>query len=299
MPVERAAALHTWAGSHSSKDVFTRMTRSVDVRTSARVVNVVPLRNGQIKVSWIDTSDGSFRDTVEARAGAGAVVTTELFDRVVLASPARTCREILAATPSSWLERFVLSLVSYCDEDDDSLTRGVIHTDTSVLPDSHRAMLLDRYANFIDVFPGTSAEHHHYENTFCVGSWCPAAQEAHRRRGGGGGGNDRPKAPMLVTYNLHPSKEIDQATICGTVDNRRAHPHLSPLTMLVATVLLRLVQSRRGVYFASSFTTPGNGHDLSLLSGLCVAHAMGAAYPFEGHHDAKLDFLRLRRLMGL
>lgn len=41
------------------------------------------------------------------------------------------------------------------------------------------------------------------------------------------------------------------------------------------------------------------GHDLSLLSGFVVAHALGADYPFPDDKEARKDFDRLRVLMGL
>ena len=54
------------------------------------------------------------------------------------------------------------------------------------------------------------------------------------------------------------------------VDNSGSHPSFSTRNLLIAFAL-RWVQGRGGVYYCGSYTTPGNGHDLSLLSGLCVA----------------------------
>ena len=53
------------------------------------------------------------------------------------------------------------------------------------------------------------------------------------------------------------------------------------------------------VYFAGSAMTPGNGHDLSFLSGLIIAKKLGAEYPFAKHSAAASDFERLRSLMGI
>ena len=58
-------------------------------------------------------------------------------------------------------------------------------------------------------------------------------------------------------------------------------------------------EGRDGVYYCSNWTTPGNCHDMSLLSGFICAHAVGAPYPFEGDVEAKKDFSRLRDLMGV
>ena len=53
------------------------------------------------------------------------------------------------------------------------------------------------------------------------------------------------------------------------------------------------------MYFAGSAITPGNGHDLSFLSGLIVAKKLGAEYPFADDPAAASDFERLRVLMGI
>ena len=39
-------------------------------------------------------------------------------------------------------------------------------------------------------------------------------------------------------------------------------------------------QGKDGVYYCANWTTPGNCHDMSLLSGFVVANACGAKYPF-------------------
>ena len=78
----------------------------------------------------------------------------------------------------------------------------------------------------------------------------------------------------------------------------RAHP-LQSAWNVMTVLALRLIQGRQGIYYCSNWTTPANCHDMSLLSGMCCAHAIGADYPFEGNSDAKRDFRRLQALMGL
>ena len=65
--------------------------------------------------------------------------------------------------------------------------------------------------------------------------------------------------------------------------NRTNHPELTP-SFLAITWLLRMVQGQQGVYFCESMATPGNGHDLSLCSGLAVAAAIGARYRMDSAH---------------
>jgi predicted NAD/FAD-binding protein len=156
---------------------------------------------------------------------------------------------------------------------------GIIHSDPTVIPADCRDAILTQYANYIERFaPGE------YENTFVLSSWVPVAQTLAQ------------KIPMLVTYNPRPDKTIQ--SVVGRVSNVRAHPHLS-VANLAIVFLLRLIQGRRGVYYCGSYATPGNGHDLSLLSGFAVAHTLGAEYPFVGNERALNDFRRLCSVMGL
>jgi predicted NAD/FAD-binding protein len=104
-------------------------------------------------------------------------------------------------------------------------------------------------------------------------------------------------AARLVPYDARDPDGPD-AHAAGDVANDENHPHLS-LCNLAAAQLLRTAQGRRGLYFCGSYATPGNGHDLSLCSGLAVASALGARYPFADDEGAAADFARLRRLMGV
>ena len=107
--------------------------------------------------------------------------------------------------------------------------------------------------------------------------------------------------------------DIDPAKVVGEVENVRAHPLLSPRNH-AAALALRFAQDQAadgygdlsgrgtGVFFCGNYSTPGNGHDLSLLSGFAVAHRLGAPYPRAWKvRDAAAfrDFSKLRRLLGL
>jgi len=77
-----------------------------------------------------------------------------------------------------------------------------------------------------------------------------------------------------------------------------AHPLYSGWNV-AAQLSLRLAQGTDGVYYCSNWATPGNCHDMSLLSGFLCAAAIGAAYPFPREVEAKKDFYRLNELMGV
>lgn len=198
-----------------------------------------------------------------------------VFDRVIFACNAQAA---LQALPNpSWQERQLLSSVQYTEDTDESFLQASVHSDASVLPEQYRDTLLKEYANYIEVITESDGRLR-YENTFIVSSWAPTARNA--------------TLPMLVSYNTH--KPI--ATIDKQFSNRRAHPALSAKNLLIAYALRR-IQGRRGIYYCSSYTTPGNGHDLSLLSGLAVAAALGAPYPFAEDAAARQDFEHLYRWM--
>ena len=170
----------------------------------------------------------------------------------------------------------MLGGVAYSDDADPTFRVGRIHRDRSVLPAEHADTILTRYANHVDC--ERQGDRWRYTNTFVLSSWVPTARDETR--------------PMLVSYNHRG----DIAGVEGEVRNVQAHPHLSARN-LARALLLRRLQGRRGIWYCSNWTTPGNGHDLSLLSGLVVADAVGAPYPFDDAPAAKRDFEALRGLM--
>jgi len=106
------------------------------------------------------------------------------------------------------------------------------------------------------------------------------------------------KPVMLISHALGPGKAIDKNKVRGGGNHARAHPLYSSWN-LAAQLSLRLFQGRDGLYYCSNWTTPGNCHDMSLLSGFLCAHAIGAKYPFPQDIEALKDFHRLNDLMGV
>jgi predicted NAD/FAD-binding protein len=254
---------------------------------------ISPNRIPQMK-TWEATSETVFQRLVEGvhvhtncniqriqRTAANAYVVTDAtghsrtVDRLVFACSADAAAKL--APGLTVFESALLKAIAYTDDDDASFLEGTIHSDASVLPKEHASEMLKMYANYIRV-----SEAGECENTFILSSWVPVAQKLH----------DKPN--MLVTYN----QRTPIASPRGTVSNFRAHPHLNSFNLAIV-FLMRLLQGRRGIYYCGSYATPGNGHDLSLLSGLIVAQAMGAEYPFAANPAALEDFQRLRKIMGL
>jgi predicted NAD/FAD-binding protein len=199
------------------------------------------------------------------------------FDRVVLAGDAQRMATALDPGTHAAASR-LLSRVRYVERRDPTFSDGRAHADASVLPDAHRTTILRDHCTFVDLVDTPAGRR--YENHFVVSSWAPVAR-----------GRD---AVMLVSYGLPPERAL--AGDVRAFNNRGAHPDLSIANLLVAR-RLRAVQGRGGVYYCGSYATPGNGHDLSLLSGLVVADAIGAPHPFSADPAARADFKLLQRMM--
>ena len=95
----------------------------------------------------------------------------------------------------------------------------------------------------------------------------------------------------------------------GVVDNSWAHPQLNFMN-LTLSFSMPLLQGHHGAHFCGSYATPGNGHDLSLLSGIVVASEVIRLsrgdtpdvlfYPFDAEYTkpgARSDFFKLRNFM--
>eukprot|EP00005_Dracoamoeba_jomungandri_P012742 CAMPEP_0174267776 /NCGR_PEP_ID=MMETSP0439-20130205/34908_1 /TAXON_ID=0 /ORGANISM="Stereomyxa ramosa, Strain Chinc5" /LENGTH=354 /DNA_ID=CAMNT_0015355485 /DNA_START=422 /DNA_END=1486 /DNA_ORIENTATION=+ len=255
----KVPVMDTW--SENSGVVFAKMTENVEVHSNSTVIKVVPSSSQSSKIITEDA------DVFEC-------------DIVIMACNAKDA--IGSLDKPSCLESSLLSGIDYTDDDDNTFLNGVIHSDKSVLPHDYRNEILNGYSNSIRTDKKQGEAGYTYENTFVLSSWVPSAQHSSK------------KPPMLVTY----SPQSDIKKVVGHVINVRAHPHLSVKGMIIS-MLMRLIQGRRGVYYCGSYTTPGNGHDLSLLSGLVVAKAIGADYPFADNQEALKDFKRLQKLMGL
>ena len=77
------------------------------------------------------------------------------------------------------------------------------------------------------------------------------------------------------------------------------HPtHTMSLRNLIIMSMMRYLQGKDGVHYCGTFTTPEGGHDLSFMSGLVVAQAIGAPYPFSRDNPSAIaDFNQMQRMM--
>lgn len=260
----------TWKDAGKGiREVFAKMVNGVDLRENVRVREVQVLPNGKKRVH--DEYD-NYIDV----------------DRVIFACPANAVGNIYKAHGK--LEDVILSTPVYADDHHPASghMHAVMHSDGSVVDEQYRDDILKRASNYVEVTRRTDGELN-IENQYNFGVQTP-----------GPGVYDLPlhkKPVMLISHALGEDKKIDPTLVRGTGNHARAHPLYSGWNVM-AQLSLRLVQGRDGIYYCSNWTTPGNCHDMSLLSGFVCAHAVGAKYPFEKNKEAKKDFHRLRDLMG-
>jgi predicted NAD/FAD-binding protein len=263
-------------GAYTSQEVFKRSTTKCSVKLGTRVRQVHCVAPGRTARDW--------QQVVVDDGGASST-----FDRVVFACPASAAANILRS--SSWMERSLLQGVGYHDELQHSDWRDwlevEVHQDLGCLPADNRDTILKDVAFLIDVDPnGRDGGGVNVEYTCNYGSYSPAARAA----------NANPsQSPMFMTQCPHTHRDFDPNSIRGAFTAPRSHPNLSQINMMI-TQFLHLVQGRRGIYYCSNWTSPGNGHDLACTSGLAVASAIGAEYPL-GCTEARRDHRDCRRFM--
>ena len=212
-------------------------------------------------------------------------------DRVVFACPSNAVGNILKK--HGYFEEVILSTPVYADDHHPSTghMHAVMHSDSSVIAPEYREEVVKRASNYVEVTRLGDPENGpiNIENQYNFGVQTP-----------GPGVSDTPpekKPVMLISHALGEGKSIDDGLVRGEGNHARAHPLYSGWNV-AAMLSLRLVQGKNGIYYCSNWTTPGNCHDMSILSGFICAHAIGADYPFPEDAEAKKDFHRLRDLMG-
>ena len=262
----------TWTRAGDGiRAVFAKLVEKVDVRVDARVLRVEVLPDGRKRV--VDEHDRA-----------------KIVDRVVFACPALAAATMLECGDKSLIERVAAAPV-YADDCHPSSghMHAVMHSDASVIDAAYREDVLRRGSNYVEVTRLANGDVN-IENQYNFGVQTP-----------GPGVRALPlekKPVMLISHALGEGKSIDPAKIRGGGNHARAHPLYSGWNVM-AQLSLRLCQGKDGVYFCSNWTTPGNCHDMSFLSGLLCAHAIGAKYPFPENAEAEKDFHRLNDLMGV
>lgn len=272
--------------------LITREMEDVPAVVAPLIEDIVPLERPCEMATWVgaprqvfDRMTKGFASSVRTdcevvsirRDGGGYRIETkagEVFeaDRVVLACQAPAA--LAALDRPTWLERRLLSRVRYVDRDDPAFARFTVHSDPSILPAADRERILADFNTYVE-----TDDTGHLECTFVLSAGNPNLKAAGH--------------PMFVTFNSR--KPI------AKVEGEFALPnptHALALGNLATMLALRAIQGRRGIYYCSGYTTPEGAHDLSFLSGLVAARALGADYPFGPENTLALaDFHQMQRLM--
>lgn len=261
----------TWKDAGKGiRKVFDLLTANVDIKENTRVRQIQILDNGKKRVY------DEFDNYVDV-------------DRVIFACPSNAIGNIYSQHGK--LEDVILSTPVYADDHHPSSghMHAVMHSDPKMIEAPFRQECLKRASNYVEVTRNDD-DSINIENQYNFGVQTP-----------GPGVYDmdlKDKPVMLISHSPGKGKAIDPSLIRGTGNHARAHPLYSGWNV-AAQLSLRLVQGKNGIYYCSNWTTPGNCHDMSLLSGIVCAHAVGAKYPFDKNTEAKKDFHRLRDWMGI
>jgi len=285
MPLHYSRKCYSW-GLGNSRGVFQKATEKCDVKLDTRVRQVKFVPPGKAaKCAGSETSGNSWRQIVTDDKGA-----EEMYDRVVMACPPGAAASILR--PKNWIESCIFAGVSYHDDfarlDWKDWLECPVHQEVSCLPEQHRQAMLEDGAFLIDIDKnGRLTGGVNIEFTHNLGAWSPTARAM---------GLAKKDARMFMSQALNKDKDYSASEL-KTFSAPRGHPSLTTTNMVI-TQMLHLIQGRRGVYYCSNWTSPGNGHDLACTSGLCVAGAIGAPYPFEDP-DSRRDWRDCRRFMNI
>ncbi|MGB5808996.1 MAG: FAD-dependent oxidoreductase, partial [Polyangiales bacterium] len=193
-------------------------------------------------------------------------------DKVIFACDAHAV--LGALDRPTWLQRVLLGNSQYVDDVDPTFSKFVVHSDATIFPEAHREEICSNFNTYVELDDDGSLE-----CTFVLSSKYPGLHEF--------------GVPMLVTFN---SKKA-----IGEVRKRidLPHPnHTLSLRNLIIMSAMRFLQGKNDIFYCGTFTTPEGGHDLSFMSGLVAARAVGAPYPLPRRsEDAHADYHQMQKMM--
>ncbi|PWU11183.1 MAG: hypothetical protein C5B51_03115 [Terriglobia bacterium] len=179
----------------------------------------------------------------------------ERFDQIVMATPADVSLKLLA---DATCEERLLLATDYQD------TRVVLHTDPAVMPRDRCLWAADTYV--------TSETEPPYRHGW-VSYYLPATQPWITE-------------DIFVTVSP-PDGLIDPSRI---VEERRWRHLVADSMQLLRAMELYRIQGQRATWFCGEYAGMYGGHESSVATGLAVANALGAAYPFADDAAASRVF---------
>jgi hypothetical protein len=200
----------------------------------------------RIRLSTPVTSIARDRRGVRVRDAHGR---QEQFDHLVLATPADVALKLLEDPTHD--ERLLLA-TDYQD------ARVVLHNDPAVMPEDRAFWAADTYVTRETVPP----YQHGWSNYHQAVSHSPEKED------------------IFVTI-APPAGLIDPAKI---IEERHWRHLVADSLQLLRSMELHRIQGKRRTWFCGEYAGMYGGHESSVVTGLAVAKALGADYPFE--HDA-------------
>ncbi len=173
----------------------------------------------------------------------------EKFDQLVMATPADVALKLL---DDRTREEKLLLATDYQD------TRVVLHRDPSAMPKDRSLWAAETY-----VTTETEAPYLHGWSNYYI----PAAQ---------------PWVEDDVFVTISPPQSLIDPT--KVIEERHWRHLVADSLQLLRAMELHRIQGKRRTWFCGEYAGIYGGHESSVVTGLAVAHALGAPYPFQ--HDA-------------
>jgi hypothetical protein len=180
----------------------------------------------------------------------------EVFDEVVMATDAESALAVLSDATAE--ERMLLGAFHY-----DPVSVAV-HTDPVVMPPNRRD-----WAAYTYVTDRVSGPFEDAIRSYCV-----------------------PMIQRWVDFDLFVSFDVPDGHLDPqkVITEFRWKHLMMDLEQILATAELHRIQGKRKTWFCGEYTSVAFGHEFSFTSGLAVAKALGADYPFEDSRLARLAF---------
>lgn len=243
-------------------DMYTRMQKQTEARSG-----------GQVKFYYNRPVQAVTRGKkgVSVRDQEGVEVE---FEEVVFACNSETAEALLkAGSGTRWWERRVFGGITYYDD------VSVTHTDLEYMQKHYEVDVFRDEMYFVRTYPSNRGK---IEMSFDLSHYQP-----HAKTTGGQGIYQTIFLNRAEDEHLWTRNKLDQDKVM-LVKWWRQFSH-SVRHFVRSVPFWRFVQGKLHSWYAGSYTL-ANTHEIAMISGLAVAHRLGAPYPFADDKLARLQF---------
>lgn len=243
-------------------DMYTRMQKQTESRSEGHVRFYY---NRPVQAVMRGKKEVTIRD----QHGEEAV-----FDEVVFACNSETAESLLkAGSGTRWWERRVFGGITYYDD------VSVTHTDLDYMKEHYEVDASRDEMYFVRTYPSNRSK---IEMSFDLTHYQPHAKTA-----GGQGIYQTIFLNCAEDEHLWTRNKLKEDKVV-LVKWWRQFSH-SVRHFVRSVPLWRFVQGKLHSWYAGSYTL-ANTHEIAMISGLAVAHRLGAPYPFAEDKLARLQF---------